>query len=225
MRDWGPGWSGYPGWQGSQRPTVRLGLRAGLAIICTVVAMSVAVAVVWVPLVSHLVDDSGPHVQSDASAIPVAAYWVEREVTLTTAEPSAMLEVVFDYSGPVGGSLQPSIVVTTPTDAPASGGSQPTVNPAFGLADPVVRVDFLMASGERGACGAPCERPLDAAACFSTCTQTEHVRLTLQDPAGRGAVRLKLRAGATAPAGLPLPAKFQVRIQPVDVSAGPSGGG
>ena len=197
------------------------GSRRGGCVRIALVALIAILALGWYVLASFRLG-GGP--QGTPFPMTAASHWVSQDVVLTETQPTTTLRVKITASSWFQG-WSPSAVVTAPAyDRPAGR----TLDPAFALVEPAVAM--VVASGpaesRRAPCAAPCEQTLSLPACSSACVATFDIRLSLDSAAGRDALRVTLRAGMTGYGATPLPAGFDVSIEPlgpVAASATPPG--
>lgn len=152
--------------------------------------------------------------QGTPRPITAASRWVSADASLTAVQPTANLRLTFAYSN-TADDLGPDVAVSAPEFDIASPGR--TLDPAFALAEPTVRISSVVEGDGSGAptCAAPCEQWLRLPACAQSCTLVFDIEISLVDAAGRDKVSISVRAGLTPYGGSPLPDGFTVAIQPL----------
>jgi hypothetical protein len=158
-----------------------------------------------------------------AHPVTIDNRWASDVVVLTKATPAAVVRLTFTYSGRLYYDSWPSAVVSAPEHGnPGATGGTP--DPAYAMAEPAVRMEFVDEAVTDGPCAAPCERRLPLPDCSGICTASIDVRLTLMDAAGWDSVSVTLRAGLSARDGSPLPGGFHVEMRPLASPSATVGG-
>jgi hypothetical protein len=152
--------------------------------------------------------------QGTPRPITADSQWVSADVALTAIQPTANLRLTFTYSN-TAEDFGPSAAVSAPEFDVTPAGR--TLDPAFALSEPVVRISSVAEGNGSGAppCAAPCEQWLRLPACPQSCTSGFDIEISLVDAAGRDKVSVGVRAGLTPYSGSPLPDGFIVAIEPV----------
>ena len=166
---------------------------------------------------SFLKPFGGP--QGTPGPITAASRWVSADVSLTALQPTANLRLTFAYSN-TAEDIGPNTAVSAPEFDVTPPGR--TLDPAFALAEPAVRISSAVEGDRSGAppCAAPCEQGLRLPTCPQSCTSVFDIEISLVDAAGRDKVSVTVRAGLTPYGGSPLPGGFTVAIQPLPSPTG-----